>query len=35
MTKHIFRVEPPLMFNINRTRGHDAKEVSPPIGQRR
>ena len=35
MMKYIVRVEPPLMFNINRTRGHDVKEVVLPIGWRR
>ena len=32
MMKYIVRVEPPSMFNINRTREHDVKEVVPPIG---
>ena len=35
MMKYILRVEPSLMFNINRTRGHDVKEVILPIGRRR
>ena len=35
MMKYIVRVEPSLMFNINRTRGHDVKEVVLPIGWRR
>ena len=35
MMKYIVRVEPPLMFNINRTQGHDVKEVVLPIGWRR
>ena len=33
MMKYIVRFEPPLMFNINRTRGHDVKEVVLPIGR--
>ena len=33
--KYLVRVEPPLMFNINRTREHDVKEAVPPIGRRR
>ena len=32
MMKYIVRVEPPLMFNINRTQEHDVKEVVLPIG---
>ena len=32
MMKYLVRVEPPLMFNINRTREHDVKEVVLPIG---
>ena len=32
MMKYMVRVEPPLMFNINRTREHDVKEVVLPIG---
>ena len=32
MMKYIVRVEPPLMFNINRTREHDVEEVVLPIG---
>ena len=35
MMKYILRVEPSLMFNINRTRGHDVKEVILLIGRRR
>ena len=35
MMKYMVRVEPPLMFNINRTRGNDVKEVILPIGWRR
>ena len=35
MMKYILRVEPSLMFDINRTRGHDVKEVVLPIGWRR
>ena len=35
MMKYIVRVEPPLMCDINRTRGHDVKEVVLPIGWRR
>ena len=35
MIKFLVRVEPPLMSNINRTRGHDVKEVILPIGWRR
>ena len=35
MMKYILRVEPSLMFNINRTRGHDVKEVILPIGRQR
>ena len=35
MMKYIVRVELPLMFDINRTRGHDVKEVVLPIGWRR
>ena len=35
MMKYIVWVEPPLMFNKNRTRGHDVKEVVLPIGWRR
>ena len=33
--KYIIRVEPPLMFNINRNREHDVKEVVLPIGRRK
>ena len=29
--KYIVRVEPPLMFNINRTAEHDVKEAVLPI----
>ena len=32
MMRYIVRVEPPLMFNINRTREHDVKEVVLSIG---
>ena len=32
MMKYMVRVEPPLMFNISRTRKHDVKEVVLPIG---
>ena len=32
MMKYMVRVEPLLMFNINRTREHDVKEVVLPIG---
>ena len=32
MMKYIVQVEPPLMFNTNRTREHDVKEVVLPIG---
>ena len=35
MMKYIVRVEPPLMFEINRTRVHDVKGVVLPIGRRR
>ena len=35
MMKYIVRVEPPLMFNINRNREHDVKEVVFPIGRRK
>ena len=35
MMKYILRDEPSLMFNINRARGHDVKEVIVPIGRRR
>ena len=35
MMEYIIRVEPSLMFNINRTRGHDVKEVILSIGRRR
>ena len=32
MMKYIVQVEPPLMFNVNRTREHDVEEVVLPIG---
>ena len=35
MMKYIVRVELPLMFNVNRTRGHDVKEVVLPMCWRR
>ena len=35
MMNYMLRVEPSLMFNINRTRGHDVKEVILPNGRRR
>ena len=35
MMKYILRVEPSLMFTINRTREHEVKEVILPIGWRR
>ena len=35
MMKYIVRVVSPLMFNKNRTRGHEVKEVVLPIGWRR
>ena len=34
MMKYMVRVGPPLMSSINRTRGHDVKEVILPIGWR-
>ena len=35
MMKYIVRVVSPLMFNKNRTRGHEVKEVVLPSGWRR
>ena len=32
MMKYMVRAEPPLVFNVNRTREHDVKEVVLPIG---